>query len=47
VKKLQQLLTKEKKQTTETAGNYEAWPPLTPQKPVGYPDEVLEKLSSL
>jgi len=47
VKKLQQLLTKEKKQTTETAGNYEAWQPLTPQKPVGNPEEVLEKLSSL
>ena len=36
-----------KKQTTETAGNYEDWQPLTPQKPVGYPEEVLEKLSSL
>ena len=47
MKKLQQLLTKEKKQTTETAGNYEAWQPLTPQKPVGYPEEVLAKLSSL
>ena len=23
---------KRQKQTTETAGNYEAWPPLTPQK---------------
>jgi len=38
---------KGKKQSTETAGNYEAWQPLTPQKPVGYPEEVLEKLSSL
>ena len=38
---------KRKKQSTETAGNYEAWQPLTPQKPVGYPEEVLEKLSSL
>jgi len=36
-----------KNQTTEFAGNYEAWQPLTPQKPVGYPEEVLEKLSSL
>jgi len=36
-----------KNQTTETAGNYEAWQPPTPQKPVGYPEEVLEKLSSL
>jgi len=38
---------KGKKQTTGTAGNYEAWQPLTPQKPVGYPEEMLEKLSSL
>ena len=38
---------KGRNQTTETAGNYEAWQPLTPQKPVGYPEEVLEKLSSL
>ena len=36
-----------KTQVMETAGNYEAWPPLTPPKPVGYPEEVLEKLSSL
>jgi len=34
-------------QTTDTAGNYEAWQPLTPQKPVGCPKEVLEKLNSL
>ena len=33
--------------TTETAGNYEAWQLLTPPKPVGYPEEVLEKLSLL
>ena len=32
---------KGKKQTTDTAGNYEAWPPLTPQKPVGYPDDYV------
>ena len=38
---------KGRNQTTETVGNYEAWPPLTPPKTVGYPDEVLEKLSSL
>jgi len=24
---------KRKKQTTDTAGNYKAWQPLTPQKP--------------
>ena len=36
-----------KTQVMETAGNYEAWPPLTPPKPVGYPEDVLEKLSSL
>jgi len=36
-----------KAQVTETAGNYEAWQPLTPPKPVGYSEEVLEKLRSL
>jgi len=38
---------KGKNQTTETAGNYEAWQPLILQKPVGYTEKVLEKLSSL
>jgi len=32
---------KGKKQTTETAGKYEVWQPLTPQKPDGYTEEVL------
>jgi len=36
-----------KNQATATAVNCEAWPPLTPQKTVGYPEEVLAKLSSL
>ena len=36
-----------KNQATETTVNVEAWPPLTSQKPVGYFEEVLEKLSSL
>ena len=44
---MQQILTKEKNQTTETAGNYEAWQPLIPQKLIGYTEKVLEKISSL
>jgi len=38
---------KGKIQTTGTAGNYEARQLFTPPKLVGYPEEVLEKLSLL